>query len=460
MSVRKKFKRVRAESSIKSIQLWFRAIGRVPNLAGLAVRSSARAISTDALKTLKKEGTSELHWKILGDGLVNFFRQSGPLLTKLGQILATRNDLLPPTVCRKLESLYNKQPPMKKSDLDKILFNNYRGKKPFKSFEYQALGVGSVGEVHRATLVTGENVIVKLIRPGSKESIERDALVSRALINGLFFTLGVKYKTTHLMIDKILSDLEMGFLSELNLKLEGAALNTFRSQLKKNSSVYVPKCYTELSSASVLVMEELNGIPLSQYREQIKSDPKKAKKIADLALREILTQIFDAGFFHADPHAGNIIVLEDGRLGFIDFGLTGEFTKKNRKAIGKAVKALLSKDVDSLISSLLEFGTVPKTFKLAAFKQDIAKIVRSHKESDSKKLDALVNQLFVVAFKHQIYVPASTTLLIKTLVTIEGVARSIDPDLNLMSVAVPVVLHSLTPKWLRFGSFFSRKKEL
>jgi ubiquinone biosynthesis protein len=210
----------------------------------------------------------------------------------------------------------------------------------------------------------------------------------------------------------------------------------------------------------VLVLEELKGEPLHAYRERAKTDPQIAKKIATLALGEILSQIFEDGRFHADPHAGNLLILEDGRLGLIDLGLTGEFTRDSRRHIARAVKALLARDADGLIRALLAFGSVPDDFDSEAFKRDVTKVVSDRKEAllglagkgAALGLDKLVNELFRTAYRHRVYVPQATTLLIKTLVTVEGVARQLDPEINLVSVAVPVILRSLTPKWLRlFG---------
>ena len=216
-------------------------------------------------------------------------------------------------------------------------------------------------------------------------------------------------------------------------------------------------------------MEELRGKPLSAWRKRARSRPKEAKQLADLALTEILRQIFEDGHFHADPHAGNLLVLEDGRLGLIDLGLTGEFSRKDRRNIVRAVRALLARDVDRVIGALLAFGEPPPDFDSARFAEDVQSVIGRHRETvtqriqggtgdsrqrSSNPLDDFVSALFAVAHAHGVHVPSSTTLLIKTLVTIEGVARSLDPELNLTATAMPVVLRAMTPPWLRwaFGS--------
>ncbi|MBI3542570.1 MAG: AarF/ABC1/UbiB kinase family protein [Deltaproteobacteria bacterium] len=435
----------------KAVQ-WKDAATNVPRLAYNAVRFGMAPAAPRALDTLQSEGVSDLHWKVLGDGLARFLQSSGPVLTKMGQILAARDDLLPAELCARLEKLYSRQPPMPRRQLDQALREAFPGGAPFESFESEPLGVGSIGQVHRARLRSGEEVIVKVIRPGIAREIERDMNAGRALV-GLFGSA---------IALKALEDLAVGFRGEVDLRNEAASLEEFGRRFRKNPRVCVPKCYAELSSERVLVMEELKGEPLSELKRRAKDDREGARRAADLALKEILSQVFVEGRFHGDPHAGNLLVLPDGRLGLIDLGLTGEFSSKDRKNISRAVRAFLKRDPDSLIKALLGFGTVPDDFDLKAFSAEIAETVARGKagvaaqvsgKGGGDALERFVNDLFRVAFRHRVYVPSSATLLIKTLVTIEGVARSLDPDVDLVAAAWPVLLKSLTPSWLRWISF-------
>jgi ubiquinone biosynthesis protein len=214
----------------------------------------------------------------------------------------------------------------------------------------------------------------------------------------------------------------------------------------------VPACYREWSSREVLVLEELSGRPLSRIRD---SDP-AARPTANLALRQILAQIFDEGRFHADPHAGNLFLLDDGRLGLVDLGLTGELRAEDRKRITRAARAFLSGDAETAIRTLLEFGSVSPDFDLAAFRRDVSDVLRRrgpHPERQPRRLEELVNDLLLVAARHEIYLPPSTTLLIKTVVTIEGVARSLDPEIDVIVTAIPIILRALTPRFLRWSTW-------
>ena len=454
-------------SARATLRRWQDAATTAPRLALLAVRRGLLPVGVSTVATLHREGRSDLHWKVLGDALVRFFQGAGPLLTKLGQVLATRSDLLPPAVCARLETLYAGQPAMSRSQLKRRLLRAYGKQSPFADFDAKPIAVGSVGQVHRARLENGEPVIVKILRPGVHEAVQRDLNAARVFLQLFFRSFSRKNASAQHLAERALEDLARGFGSELDLENEADAFEEFRRRFKRNPRVYVPACYREWCSRDILVLEELSGEPLSALRARNQSDPAAARQAADLALREILTQIFDEGRFHADPHGGNLLLLKDGRLGLIDLGLTGALEAADRRNITRAVRAFLAGDWDASCRALLAFGTPPPDFVLEAFKSDIREVFhqsgvnlvahvtgRAGGGGDgSRRLEDLVNALFQVAHRHRLYVPPSTTLLIKTLVTIEGVARSLDPNINVVVTAVPIILKSLTPRWLRWENW-------
>lgn len=427
------------------------AAGRLPSLTFSAAYHVLIPFGIRYAANVRRNGLASAHWKAIGEGLTRFFQESGPVLTKIGQVLATRTDLIPEEVSRKLEALYNRQPAMPRRDLDRILKSAFGPRLPFARFQETPIAVGSVGQVHRAVLTDGTRVIVKIAKPGMANLIRRDMRTLMALVDLAALWTGRGREGTLHMARRILDDLETGFRAELDLKAEAREIEHFRKRMRRNAKVYIPVLYKNLSSRQILVVEELEGESLATYRGRKKGDAKAARELAEAVLREILTQIFDDGRFHADPHAGNFIVMADGRLGLIDFGLTGEFSRHDRKRIGRAVKAILARDADKVIGALLEFGTVPKDFRIEGFKKDILTAV-GRRSLDGANFESLVNDLFAVAYKHRVYIPNAATLLIKTLVTVEGVARTLDPDIRVVSIAVPVILRSLTPKWLRFLS--------
>ena len=441
-----------------------RAARALPRVALGALRHGLLPAGFATARTLRREGWAELHWKALGDGLVRFLRHAGPLFTKVGQVLATRTDLLPAAVCGRLEALYSEQPAMRPAELERALRRAYGRRLPFRDFDAKPIAVGSVGQVHRARLASGEAAILKILRPGVAKRIERDFELAHGL---LALWLGVPWRArpaSRALLTRSLDDLGRACAREVDLEQEARALGEFARRFEKHPKVRVPRCFDALSSKHVLVMEELRGEPLSAYRRRAQRDPEAAQRIANLALEEILRQIFEDGRFHADPHAGNLLVLDDGRLGIIDLGLTGELVPEDRRRIARAVKAFLARDADGLIQALLGFGALPPGFDAEKFKQDVSRVVRSRgagvaarlrgrsgagTPDESSSLEEFVTELFGLAHGHGVHVPAATTLLIKALVTIEGVARSLHPELDLAAAAVPVVLRSLAPRWLQ-----------
>jgi len=443
--------------------LW-RVTRTLPLLALGALRHGLLPAGPAGARTLWREGWTELHWKVLGDGLVRFLRHSGPLFTKCGQIMATRTDLLPAALCTRLESLYDEQPPMPAAELARALRRAYGRRHPFRRFDARPIAVGSVGQVHRARLRSGEAAIVKLLRPGVEEDLARDVELARSLLD---LWLGVPWRmapTSRALLIRALDDLGSACAREVDLAREARTLRDFARRFERNPRVAVPRCFESLSSKHALVMEELRGEPLSAYRRRAKRDPEAARRIASLALEEILRQIFEDGSFHADPHAGNLLILEDGRLGLVDLGLTGELGRDDRRHIARAVKAFVARDADGLIQALLGMGSLPPDFDEKEFGEDVRRVVRERgtrlaarlrgragqgPADGSNPLEDFVTALFALADRHGIHVSASTTLLIKSLVTIEGVARSLHPELDLAAAAFPVVLRSLAPRWMQ-----------
>jgi ubiquinone biosynthesis protein len=440
-----------------AVQRWRDTATLAPRLVG----AGAIGLGVSALRTLVDPIAPRPHWRLLGEWLAQLLGRSGPVLAKLGQILATRADLLPVPVCQRLEALYACQRPMSRSQLRRLLRRAYPGGPPFAHFDFAPLAVGSIGEVHRARLASGERVVVKLVRPGIEAAIARDLNALRTLAELYFTLLGRRTDPSRALLTRALDDLAEGLALEPDLEREARALEEFRAR-QRNPRICIPRCYRELSSRQVLVLEELEGEPLADVRQRAEAEPEAARELAHLAFTEILTQVFRDGRFHADPHAGNLLRLPDGRLGLIDWGLTGSLAPQERARLTRAARAVLARDPDQAIRSLLEFGVLSESFDLQAFRRDVSAALGRHVHAAggagqaARRLEELTQELLRVAQRHQIYLPRSTALLIKSLVTIEGVARSLDPELNVLTTALPVVARALLPRFLRWDFWRER----
>lgn len=443
---------------LKKFHQWTQALVNLPRLSKI-VFVNLLLSPKFLLRVIKKNGwTPSAIWQMSGLLTVESLREAGPVFIKLGQILASRNDLLPSEICSELENLYSDQKPMSGRELKKILKRN---KLHFSHFDHKALAVGSIGQVHRGTIDKNQNVIVKILRPGSRSNIEKDLSTLKSLIV-IWKTLKPSQKVHADLVEKSLSDMEEAFLKECDLANEAQSLLNFKKRFSYNQKIYIPKVYENYSTHEILTMEEIKGKSLKDLRSEVQGNSDEKKIVADLAFKEILSQIFEEGVFHADPHGGNLMLMEDGRLALIDLGLTGEFNSEHRKLLGRAMKAIVSKDINALFNALLSFGEIPEGFNQEQFKQDITQVVKENKKgmedrmlgkssktSHTSNLEGFVQELFKVAHQHGIYIPQSVSLFIKSLVTIEGVARSLDPELNVVKSALPIILSSMSPDWLK-----------
>jgi len=384
----------------------------------------------------------------MGKSIKNFLQNSGPLYIKLGQILALREDLFSSQICNELSDLFEKQEAMKFKEVKKILKKNRVDLNKFISIKSEALAVGSIGQVHEAELQDGKKVILKVKRKNIAKKLQRDEDSIKAFIE-VFLELGPeKHQSQVQFLQKMVAQMIESVKEELDFNNESDSLQKFRKRFFKNSKIVIPKVFEEFSNENVIVMEKLEGISLVQFKEKKSSSEKEKKEIADLIFKEIMTEVFHYGKFHADPHAGNFIVMDDGKIGLIDLGLTGSFSKKDRSLIVKSIKNLLAKDIDGTIQTLLEFGELPEDFAYEPFKEDIRKIFYSFKENEDKKLDILVSNLFSCADQYKIFIPRDIGLFIKTMVTTEGLAKSLDPSFKAASKALPIILSSWVRKYL------------
>jgi ubiquinone biosynthesis protein len=415
-----------------------------------------RAFLTSLLKSpsfLKASQDHSPFQHFMGEMATLFLQQNGPLFIKLGQILSARDDLIPEFLCEHFEKLLDQQKQLPFKQIKTVLKKSYRGKKwPFKSIEKKPLGVGSIGSVYAAVLKDKSKVIVKVARPQIQKKIQEDYQLLTFMIDLLYKTHMIKNEAIYDTFKRLLHDLKQNIDLECDFRNELKNLDFFSHNII-HKDIYIPKTYPDYSNSKVIVMERVDGISLKDWLQQGNSEEKRqlfAKKIG----KEILSQIFINGQFHADPHLGNIMVDSNERIVLIDLGLIGTFHKHEKKIINKAIKSFLKKDVDETFNSLLKFGVTPNIFNRELFKEDIKKTFQQLKDrhQDSKPtehLEELVNDLFKVAYLHKLYVPQNTVLLIKTVVTLEGVLRKLDPEVKLAQLAVPIVMKSWLSRFFK-----------
>ncbi|MGQ9512078.1 ABC1 kinase family protein [Thermodesulfitimonas sp.] len=362
----------------------------------------------------------------------------GPTFIKLGQILSTRRDLLPPDYIAELEKLQDQVPPFPFAAVREIIRTELGLplEEIFTTFETTPVAAASISQVHRATLRDGTPVVVKVQRPGIEKILTTDLEILHD-VAGFLDRYGPWRKLYSL--EKMVAEFEKILREEVDFTVEGRHAETFRRHFSGDPTVYIPAVYWDWTSRKVLVMEEVAGIKLTNPDELGRQGIDRrlvARRLADALLK----QIFLHGFFRGDPHPGNIAALSDNRVLFMDFGIIGVIDEELQEKIGDLVLGLVRRSTPHVMRAVESLGTVPPHADRSALRRDIDGLRQKYYEIPLSQISlaASMRDILSVAFKHQIRVPTQLTLLIKALVTAEGVIARLDPELSIVELARPL----------------------
>lgn len=388
---------------------------------------------------------------VLGKNLVRAFVKLGPLFIKLGQMLATRPDFVGEHVSEELKVLFDRVPPVTFKEIQSILnqeIGRAKIKHLIKYIEPKPLASASLSQTHRATLADGSPIILKVQKRGVADKVRMDLLILEAFIR----PLNLVYPKLSLL--QMFQDFREGSLREIDYREEAKNIERFQKNYHRffsDSDVLFPRYFPELTTERVIALEPMHGKKLTD----LKKGSTIARSAASKSLAAVLEQIFDHGFFHGDPHGGNLFFLEDeGQLGFIDLGLVGQLRTEDKQKFLKVLMAILKRDRARLAKALFEMGTPSRKTKFDNFEAEIQALLDEVKRQgiDSIRLDQMVNRLLVIARKNGIAIPNRYILMIRSCLIIEGVAKGLDPKLSVFDIAVPIVARSLLKTYnpLRF----------
>lgn len=354
----------------------------------------------------------------------------GPTYVKLGQVLSTRPDLLPPTYIRELENLQDRIPPFPASEA-KALIEAELGapiRDLFLVFYDAPLASASLSQAHEAILKDGTQVIVKVQRPDAAERIRRDIPALRGLAELLEARTewGKLYDLTG-----IVHELDRNLRLELDFQRERFNLETMAHNLQDFPSIQVPRVFPELTSSRVLTMERIFGRkPNGECRDTA---------LATEFLRAFLKQFAEDGFFHADPHPGNVIVTEDGKLYLIDLGMVGYLDARTRRGVTKFLLATLGRRGDVTAEVLVELGDPLHDFQLNPYRLEIGRLIARFHNTPLCELNVgeVMTEAVRIGFKNHVRFQSQLLLLVKALTQIDGIARALDPDADLLDILRP-----------------------
>jgi ubiquinone biosynthesis protein len=363
----------------------------------------------------------------------------GPTFIKLAQILSTRPDLVPADVIKEFEKLQDDVPPFSYAEAKEIVEAELGGNLEdfFSSFDETPLASASIGQVHKAVLGDGTVVAVKVQRPGIKKIIEVDLEIMLHLATLMEKNIEeISFQKPTRVVEEFIRTLER----ELDYSTEAANMERMSAQFVNDRTIYVPKFYSEYSGVRVLTMEYMDGIKVTEI-EKLEAAGLNLKTITIRGADFIMKQVFEFGFFHADPHPGNVFVLPDNVVCPIDFGMTGSVDKRQRALFVDIMESMALKDAERCARLMLELGEYDEEPDIRVFEREVEDFMGKHLFKSLKDIDVarLLQDVLDIATKNKIRVPPVIFLMIKAFAAVEGIARLLDPEFDMVAHAAPFV---------------------
>jgi ubiquinone biosynthesis protein len=405
-------------------------------------------------------------FSIVGEALLGVIDSWGPLYGKAMQVWLSRmgKEAVPVIDMLKLDRVYGDWPPLPWQDVQLILDQAVPTWRDELKLETKPLGVASMSQVHGAVDMEGRGWVVKLLKPSAISRLTEsvDAIEMAILVAEPF---AVTRLSRRFLID--VQDLCQSLRREMNLEYERETMLRVHELIasKGQKSLRVPGLHPRLASNSVIVMERLHGVKLSDIISgKVELEQRMRKSIAKKLLNELLVQIFEWGLFHADPHAGNLMLLEDGAVGLYDWGLAGELLDTDRRFIAGILKAVMALDIEKLIDVLGEMGreSTGKAIDREKIRTELRRLIKLVEDSQAANgevpsLNQMVEAALEGADRLGIPMPAGLLLMAKSLMTIEGLARGIDANVPFAMVAGPVLFRAADPS---LGDIFALVKQM
>ena len=399
-----------------------------------------------------------------GERLRLAMTELGPIFVKAGQVLSTRRDLVPADIADELALLQDQVPPFPGSEARAIVEHQLKASVTtlYSSFDETALASASIAQVHAATLHDGRAVVVKVLRPGIEKKIARDI--------SLLHSLGELAQRWHPNADKIrpldvVAEVEKMLENELDLQREGASASLLRRNFQSGVDLYVPEVHWDLTTSGVLTLERVYGVSADDIAA-IEAAGIDRKALAAKGVRVFYEQVFRDNFFHADAHPGNIWVdvqrTEEPRFIALDFGIMGSLPEADQYWLAQNFIALFERDYARIAQLHVDAGWMPSSVRLDELEAAVRTVCEPYftRPLSQISLAELVVKLFQTARRFELTLQPQLILLQKTLLNIEGVGRTLDPDIDIWSVAHPVLKRILRQRYSPLRTLRDVRKRL
>ena len=405
-----------------------------------------RGTKADALRYLfyvspTRWMSKELRERPRGERLRLALEELGPVFVKLGQVLSTRRDLLPDDIYQELAILQDNVKPFDGEQarlvIEKALGDSTNNL--FESFDVNPMASASIAQVHPAVLKSGESVVVKVLRPGIDEVIDRDV--------GLMYTMAgfaekILIDGKRLRPREVVGEYDKTIHDELDLVREGTNASVLKNNFKEFDTLYIPTVHWEFTRSNVITLERIHGIPIRDV-DAMHAIDMDMRKLAEHAVEIFYTQVFHHNFFHADMHPGNIFVSRDDpkhpQFIAVDFGIVGSLTEEDQRYLGENMLAFFNRDYRRVAQLHVDSGWVPKDTRVSEFESAIRAVCEPIFDKPLAEISfgQVLMQLFQTARRFEMEVQPQLVLLQKTLLNIEGLGRQLYPELDLWDTGKP-----------------------
>lgn len=362
----------------------------------------------------------------------------GPTFVKLGQILSIRSDILPPDITDELKLLQDSVAPFPFSEVRMMIENEFEDtlENIYMEFSEEPIAAASISQVHCAKLISGKRVAVKIQRPDIESLISVDLEILASLAH--FIDTRTKYGQLY-DCSGMVAEFEKTIKNELDFTKEGENADTFRENFIQDKGITVPRIKWIYTTKRVLTMEYIDGISI-RANDVLDQWGINKSILAEKLAASICNQILRDGFFHADPHPGNIQVIRDGTIVFLDTGMVGHLSESNKQKISRFFIGVVSKNSKMVVQSIVEMDSIYKRSNLKRFEKDIDIIIEKYltMAMSEVKIDELLYEIFHTAFVNHMKIPREFAILAKTLGTLQGLLEKLDPNLNSLVIAKPI----------------------